>query len=172
MYYFLLCAVLLFPFIYVSGITKRKSKKKGSLLKSSDVETLSQYLLNLCMSLTLGIRSSPIPFLITSFIVLSVLLVNSFIEGSSNISCKHMTWKKINNILHKLTFWMYNAVFLAIYVIGLLRDNDTTGTLRDNMNISAYYCSIACLVLFFVGGCHEMIEFACTAISFIFKFFS
>ena len=73
LYYFLLCAVLLFPFIYVSGITKRKSKKKGSLLKSSDVETLSQYLLNLCMSLTLGIRSSPIPFLITSFIVLSVL---------------------------------------------------------------------------------------------------
>ena len=37
LYYCLLGVILMFPFIYISGIAKRKNKKKGSVLKSSDI---------------------------------------------------------------------------------------------------------------------------------------
>ena len=124
-YYFLLCGVLLFPFLYISGIAKKKSKKKGSLLKSSDIETLSQYALNVCMSVTLGIRNTPVPFMLTSFLILSAILIYSFMEGNSNKSCV-TSWSKINKIIHKMTFWLYHLTFVVLYALTLLKANSTS----------------------------------------------
>lgn len=88
LYYLLLGLVLLFPFLYISRNSKNQIKSKSSILKSSDIETISQYCLNMCMSVTLGIRASPIPFISVTFVILSALLVYSFMEGSPNITCK------------------------------------------------------------------------------------
>jgi hypothetical protein len=71
----------------------------------------------MCMSVTLGIRNSSLPFLITTFTVLSLLLVSSFMEGGASVSCHSMSMKKVNNIVHKLIFWLYNLVFVGMCVL-------------------------------------------------------
>ena len=77
------------------------------------------------MSVTLGIRSSPIPFLAVSFIILSLLLVYSFMEGGSTISWGTVSRKKVNNILHKLTFWLYHLAFMTMYFATLVKGNNS-----------------------------------------------
>jgi hypothetical protein len=151
-YHCLLCVILLFPFVYLT-VTRKNNKKNCNLLRSSDVETLSQYGLNLCMSVTLGIRDSPLPFLITGFVVLSALLVYSFMEGSANISCGSMPWKKVNTIIHKLTFWLYHLAFITLFVLASI-SSGTEGVVKAAFDGYVYYCSILCLCLFLGGGCH------------------
>lgn len=133
MYYLLLGLILLFPFLYISRHYKKKSHTKRALLKSSDIETLSQYFLNMCMSVTLGIRTSPIPFLATTFIVLSALLVLSLSEGQSALTCGSITCKKVNNILHKLTFWLYNFCFLGMYLIVLVKNGQEDQSIASSL---------------------------------------
>lgn len=134
MYYLLLGLMLLFPFLYISRNYRRKSCGKRFLLKSSDIETLSQYLLNMCMSVTLGIRTSPIPFLATTFILLSILLLLSFGEGRPALACGSTSCKKVNNILHKLTFWLYNFCFLGMYLIVLIKNKQEDQALASSLD--------------------------------------
>lgn len=157
LYYLLLGLIFLFPFLYISRNVRNRVKGQKETLRSSDIETLCQYFLNMGMSVTLGIRSSPIPFLITTFTILSLLLVHSFMEGGSTISCQSMSMKKVNNILHKLTFWLYNLAFLGMCAIMRIKENHNDGEISSKLEGYAEYCSIACLGLFAVGGCHELL---------------
>lgn len=165
-YYLLLGLVILFPFFYISR-NKRNTKK--AILKASEIETLSQYFLNMCMSVTLGIRTTQVPFLATTFVVLSFLLVYSLAEGSSSLTCRSMTLKKFSNVLHKLTFWLYNFTFLAMYLMVTAKDNSKDEALSNRLDGYAYYCSLACVGLFMLGGCHELVEFGLKALSTVFK---
>ena len=119
-YYILLVAILLFPFLYIAAVSKR-SKRKNKWLKKSDIETLSQYILSLCMSITLGIRTSVLPFLITTFFVLSALLIYSCMKADESGSCSK---GKVNNVLHKLTFWLYHFMFLVMSLLIYLKNNN------------------------------------------------
>ena len=122
LYYILLGLILLFPFLYIARIsTEYRDKGKKKLLRSGDIETLSQYFLNMCLSLTLGIQKSPIPFIVTTFIVLSLFLIYSLIQGGEQVNCGSCSLNKVNNVIHKLTFWLYNFVFLGMYLLGTFK---------------------------------------------------
>jgi hypothetical protein len=89
-------------------------------------------------------------------------------EGKADISCSTLSKKKINNIIHKLTFWLYHCVFIGLYMIIQIKSK-SEGPFLEQMNIYANYCSMACLWLFIAGGCHELIEFAIKSVYFFFK---
>lgn len=133
LYYLLLGLILIFPFLYIARVSGQKTKHKKRLLKGSDIETLTQYFLNMCLSVTLGIQTSPLPFIITTFVVVSLLLVYSFIEGDSEVSCGHLSMKKVNNIVHKLTFWLYNLVFLGMYLLVIVKEESQDELLRSDL---------------------------------------
>jgi len=58
-----------------------------------------------------------------------------------------------------MTFWLYNLCFFVMYGLLTIANKLPNDPKIDNFKIAAYYCSIACLLLFVVGGCHELIEF-------------
>lgn len=77
--------------------------------------------------------------------------------------------KKINIIVHKLTFWLFNLIFLGMCVVMRVKQSQTTEDINNKFEEYAEYCSIACLGLFAIGGCHELLEFGINTVITIFK---